>query len=148
PAPLAAGSAAFVLLAGLGGAAPLPAQQGWPVPPALHGAEYTVVLAAAAALAPEALPAAYGLLAALVWHHYDTVYRVRSQGRPPGDLLVLAGGGFDGRTLAMAALASAGPRALRGGLRASAVTLGGLFVGESLASWRRYLGRQQQKGIA
>ncbi|ARX87822.1 transferase [Streptomyces alboflavus] len=43
--------------------------------------------------------AAFGLVAAVAYHHYDTVYRIRGVGAPPR-WLVRAIGGHEGRTFA------------------------------------------------
>ncbi|WP_193386452.1 DUF5941 domain-containing protein [Streptomyces xiaopingdaonensis] len=97
----------YALLAGLAVAAPLKGPLDWLVPPALRAAEYgTVLLLAARAESPGALPAAYGLVAAVAYHHYDTVYRIRGGTGAPPHLLVRAIGGQEGRTLA-ATLAAA-----------------------------------------
>ena len=47
-----------------------------------------------------ALPAAFGLVAAVAYHHYDTVYRIRGGTGAPPHWLVRAIGGHEGRTLA------------------------------------------------
>ncbi len=127
PVLAAAGAAALVATAGLtaygspwtvlaallycasSGAAvarPLTGALDWLVPPVFRAAEYlTVLLLAAHAGVNGALPAAYGLVAAVAYHHYDTVYRIRGgAGAPPG-WLVRALGGHEGRVLAVALLA-------------------------------------------
>lgn len=53
-----------------------------------------------------ALPAAFGLVAAVAYHHYDTVYRIRGNAGAPPAWLVRAIGGQDGRTLLVAVLAA------------------------------------------
>ncbi|BFO17421.1 hypothetical protein SHKM778_38090 [Streptomyces sp. KM77-8] len=53
-----------------------------------------------------ALPAAYGLVAAVAYHHYDTVYRIRGNAGASPRWLVRAIGGHEGRTLAVAVLAA------------------------------------------
>ncbi|MEV2206894.1 DUF5941 domain-containing protein, partial [Streptomyces sp. NPDC047970] len=87
-------------------ARPLTGALDWLVPPVFRAAEYlTVLLLAAHAGVNGALPAAYGLVAAVAYHHYDTVYRIRGgAGAPPG-WLVRALGGHEGRVLAVALLA-------------------------------------------
>jgi hypothetical protein len=53
-----------------------------------------------------ALPAAFGLVAAVAYHHYDTVYRIRGNAGAPPHWLVRAIGGHEGRTLLVTVLAA------------------------------------------
>ena len=53
-----------------------------------------------------ALPAAFGLVAAVAYHHYDTVYRIRGDAGAPPRWLVRAIGGHEGRTLVVVVLAA------------------------------------------
>ncbi len=53
-----------------------------------------------------ALPAAFGLVAAVAYHHYDTVYRIRGNAGAPPAWLVRAIGGHEGRTLLVCVLAA------------------------------------------
>ncbi|CAL9586509.1 hypothetical protein SUDANB58_05144 [Streptomyces sp. enrichment culture] len=100
----------YVLTSGLAVARPLKGSLDWLVPPFLRAAEYgTVLLLAAKAEADTAvdgvLPAAFGLVAAVAYHHYDTVYRIRGNAGAPPHWLVRAIGGHEGRTLLVAVLA-------------------------------------------
>ncbi|MGV9315911.1 DUF5941 domain-containing protein [Streptomyces sp. NPDC003691] len=105
-APVAA-AAVYVLTSGLAVARPLKGALDWLVPPVFRAAEYGTVLALAArADVPGALPAAFGLVAAVAYHHYDTVYRIRGGSGAPPRLLVRLTGGHEGRTLAVALLAA------------------------------------------
>jgi hypothetical protein len=71
-----------------------------------RAAEYgTVLVLAAHAGVNGALPAAFGLVAAVAYHHYDTVYRIRGGTGAPPRWLVRAIGGHEGRILAVALLA-------------------------------------------
>ncbi|MGW5474827.1 DUF5941 domain-containing protein [Streptomyces chartreusis] len=88
-------------------ARPLKGALDWLVPPFFRAAEYGTVLA----LAVEAgvngvLPAAFGLVAAVAYHHYDTVYRIRGNAGAPPAWLVRAIGGHEGRTLLVTVLAA------------------------------------------
>jgi phosphatidylglycerophosphate synthase len=106
PLPVVA-AAGYVILAGIAVARPLKGALDWLVPPVLRAAEYgTVLVLAAAADAKGALPAAFGLVAAVAYHHYDTVYRIRGDAGAPPAWLVRAVGGHDGRTLLVAVLAA------------------------------------------
>ncbi|MFD3735053.1 DUF5941 domain-containing protein [Streptomyces sp. NPDC058632] len=97
----------YVLTSALAVARPLKGPLDWLVPPFLRAAEYGTVLAlAAGAEVNGALPAAYGLVAAVAYHHYDTVYRIRGGAGAPPPWLVRAIGGHEGRTLAVVVLAA------------------------------------------
>ncbi|MFD5779239.1 DUF5941 domain-containing protein [Streptomyces sp. NPDC126933] len=101
---------AAVLYAVLSGAAVAPPLKGaldWLVPPVFRAAEYgTVLILAARSEVNGALPAAFGLVAAVAYHHYDTVYRIRGGTGAPPRWLVRTIGGHEGRTLVVTALAA------------------------------------------
>lgn len=104
----------------------------WAVPPLLRAGEYAGLVW----LAPAA---AFGLLLALAFRHYDLVYRLRFQGPPTGtppDWLGTVAGGWEGRLVAGWVLLAAG--GLPEGFYALAAILGALFVTECVASWRRF----------
>ncbi|MBT3164111.1 CDP-alcohol phosphatidyltransferase family protein [Streptomyces sp. Vc74B-19] len=101
------GAAAYVVCSATAVRRPLTGSLDWLVPPLFRAAEYgTVLLLAARADVNGALPAAYGLVSAVAYHHYDTVYRIRGNAGAPPRLLVRAIGGHEGRTLAVAVLAA------------------------------------------
>ncbi|MEW2049354.1 DUF5941 domain-containing protein [Streptomyces sp. NPDC005476] len=96
----------YVLLSADAVARPLKGALDWLVPPIFRAGEYcTVLILAAKADANGALPAAFGLVAAVAYHHYDTVYRIRGNAGAPPAWLVRAIGGQDGRTLLVVVLA-------------------------------------------
>ncbi|GAA0412458.1 hypothetical protein GCM10010357_37000 [Streptomyces luteireticuli] len=96
------GAAVYAVFAGLAVAAPLKGPLDWLVPPVFRAAEYVTILALAARSdAPGALPAAFGLVAAVAYHHYDTVYRIRGGTGAPPHWLVRMIGGHEGRVLAV-----------------------------------------------
>ncbi|MFF5796188.1 DUF5941 domain-containing protein [Streptomyces albogriseolus] len=98
---------AYVLCSAVAVGRPLTGRLDWLVPPLFRAAEYgTVLVLAADAEVNGALPAAYGLVSAVAYHHYDTVYRIRGDAGVPPRLLVRAIGGHEGRTLAVAVLAA------------------------------------------
>jgi len=66
----------------------------------------TVLALAVRADVSGALPAAFGLVAAVAYHHYDTVYRIRGDAGAPPAWLVRVIGGHEGRTLLVALLAA------------------------------------------
>ncbi|MEV6117083.1 DUF5941 domain-containing protein [Streptomyces sp. NPDC052109] len=86
---------------------PLEGALDWLVPPLFRAAEYgTVLILASKAGVNGALPAAFGLVAAVAYHHYDTVYRIRGNAGAPPAWLVRAIGGHEGRTLLVTVLAA------------------------------------------
>ncbi|MFE0318851.1 DUF5941 domain-containing protein [Streptomyces albogriseolus] len=98
---------AYVICSAAAVGRPLTGRLDWLVPPLFRAAEYgTVLVLAADAEVNGALPAAYGLVSAVAYHHYDTVYRIRGDAGVPPRLLVRAIGGHEGRTLAVAVLAA------------------------------------------
>ncbi|WP_405508311.1 DUF5941 domain-containing protein [Streptomyces purpurascens] len=106
PWPIVA-AVAYVLTSGLAVARPLKGALDWLVPPLFRAAEYgTVLVLAAKADVNGALPAAFGLVAAVAYHHYDTVYRIRGDAGAPPAWLVRSIGGHEGRTLLVTVLAA------------------------------------------
>ncbi|MFF2096101.1 DUF5941 domain-containing protein [Streptomyces sp. NPDC058202] len=101
------GAAVYVLLSPAALLRPLKGALDWLVPPFYRAAEYlTVLVLAANADVNGALPAAFGLVAAVAYHHYDTVYRIRGNAGAPPHWLVRATGGHEGRTLLVTVLAA------------------------------------------
>ncbi|MFG3041594.1 DUF5941 domain-containing protein [Streptomyces sp. NPDC048330] len=97
----------YAVFAGVAVAQPLKGALDWLVPPLFRAAEYTTVLVLAArSESAHALPAAFGLVAAVAYHHYDTVYRIRGGTGAPPAWLVRVTGGHEGRTLLVTVLAA------------------------------------------
>ncbi|MFC9387907.1 DUF5941 domain-containing protein [Streptomyces venezuelae] len=97
----------YVVFSAAAVARPLKGALDWLVPPVFRAAEYTTVLVLAARSdEPQALPAAFGLVAAVAYHHYDTVYRIRGGTGAPPAWLVRVTGGHEGRTLLVTVLAA------------------------------------------
>ncbi|MFD5391538.1 DUF5941 domain-containing protein, partial [Streptomyces sp. NPDC127074] len=97
----------YAVLAGVAVAAPLKGPLDWLVPPLFRAAEYgTILILAAYAEVNGALPAAFGLVAAVAYHHYDTVYRIRGGTGAPPRRLVRAIGGHEGRAVVVTAAAA------------------------------------------
>ncbi|WP_413812867.1 DUF5941 domain-containing protein [Streptomyces sp. OE57] len=97
----------YAVLAGVAVSAPLQGPLDWLVPPLFRAAEYgTILILAACSEVNGALPAAFGLVAAVAYHHYDTVYRIRGGTGAPPHRLVRAIGGHEGRTVAVTAAAA------------------------------------------
>ncbi|MFP1628089.1 DUF5941 domain-containing protein [Streptomyces sp. 5K101] len=98
-----AAAAVYAVTSGIAVARPLKGALDWLVPPVFRAAEYgTVLVLAAHAEVNGALPAAFGLVAAVAYHHYDTVYRIRGGTGAPPHWLVRVIGGHEGRVLAVA----------------------------------------------
>ncbi|MFF9391080.1 DUF5941 domain-containing protein [Streptomyces griseoluteus] len=131
------GAVVYVLTSALATARPLKGSLDWLVPPFFRAAEYGTVLALAArADVHGALPAAFGLVAAVAYHHYDTVYRIRGDAGAPPAWLVRAIGGQEGRTLlvtVLAALLTASQFTVA--LTAIAVCVALLVLVESIRFW-------------
>ena len=127
----------YVLASALAVARPLKGALDWLVPPFFRAAEYGTVLALAAdANVNGALPAAYGLVAAVAYHHYDTVYRIRGNAGASPRWLVRALGGHEGRTLAVALLAAVLTASqFTVALTALAVAVALLVLVESIRFW-------------
>lgn len=120
-----------LLLAGPGASHPHDGRLDWLVPPLLRLTEYGfVAMAGFAHGVPPLL--IFAVLGAMLFHHYDVVYRVRQRVYPP-PWLAPAGLGWDGRMLvvALAGLIGAVPVAFV----LLALYLWGLFAWESLTCW-------------
>ncbi|MFE6740838.1 DUF5941 domain-containing protein [Streptomyces tubercidicus] len=130
-------AACSALLAGAAVARPLKGALDWLVPPFFRAGEYvTILVLAARADVPGALPAAFGLVAAVAYHHYDTVYRIRGGTGAPPRWLVRATGGHEGRILVITVLAAAlSPSGFTIALTALAVVLALLVLVESIRFW-------------
>lgn len=102
-----AGAVVYAFASGQALYRPLKGALDWLVPPLFRVAEYgTVLVLASKAGVNGALPAAFGLVAAVAYHHYDTVYRIRGNAGAPPAWLVRAIGGQAGRTLLVTVLAT------------------------------------------
>ncbi|MGA5468183.1 DUF5941 domain-containing protein [Streptomyces arboris] len=100
-------AAVYVVLSGFAVARPLRRALDWLVPPLFRAAEYvTILVLAARSDVPHAVPAAFGLVSAVAYHHYDTVYRIRGGTGAPPQWLVRTIGGHEGRTALVAVLAA------------------------------------------
>ncbi|MET7871057.1 DUF5941 domain-containing protein [Streptomyces cyaneofuscatus] len=100
-------AAVYVVLSGFAVARPLRRALDWLVPPFFRAAEYvTILVLAARSDVPHAVPAAFGLVSAVAYHHYDTVYRIRGGTGAPPQWLVRTIGGHEGRTALVAVLAA------------------------------------------
>ena len=139
---LVAGVIAWVVVVGgVASARPLTDPLRWLVPPALRAIEYSALLWIGAVAGDDALPATFALLCAITYHHYEAVYGPRHRGvTPPGWVRALAGG-WDGRLVLAVVLLAAG--ALPAAFYVLAGLFAVLFVGETIAEWRRFHAGQQ-----
>ncbi|MES4891530.1 DUF5941 domain-containing protein [Streptomyces sp. NPDC096012] len=131
------GALVYVLTSALAVARPLKGPLDWLVPPVFRAAEYGTVLALAGKAGVNgALPAAFGLVAAVAYHHYDTVYRIRGDAGAPPAWLVRATGGHEGRTLLIAVLAAVLTASqFKVALTVLAVAVAALVLVESIRFW-------------
>ncbi|WP_455432916.1 DUF5941 domain-containing protein [Streptosporangium soli] len=123
--------AVALLLAGPGSSHRHDGRLDWLVPPTLRLTEYGFI--ASVGFAREVPPALIALLlGAMVFHHYDIVYRLRQHVYPP-PWLATSGLGWEGRMLLVAL------GGLVGWVTAVFVLLGlylwGLFLWESVTCW-------------
>jgi Family of unknown function (DUF5941) len=114
---------------------------GWLMPGVVRGLEYGLVVRVVAEVDRPAMPIAFGLLCAVAYHHYDTVYRWRHTGRGPAGWVYRLGMGWDGRLIMLAGIVLFTAR-LRAPLAIAAVLLAAVFLAESAVGWRRWLAAQ------
>ncbi|MEU0965717.1 DUF5941 domain-containing protein [Streptomyces sp. NPDC005917] len=132
-----AGAVVYALACGQALARPLKGALDWLVPPLFRAAEYgTVLILASKSEVNGTLPAAFGLVAAVAYHHYDTVYRIRGNAGAPPVWLVRAIGGQEGRTLLVTVVAAVLTAAqFKVALTVLAVAVAGLVLVESIRFW-------------
>ncbi|MFJ1546238.1 DUF5941 domain-containing protein [Streptomyces sp. NPDC088246] len=128
----------YAICSGMAVARPLKGALDWLVPPIFRAAEYcTILVLAARSDVAGALPAAFGLVSAVAYHHYDTVYRIRGGTGAPPQWLVRTIGGHEGRTLVVAVLAAVLTQhsAFTVALTALAVAVALVVLVESIRFW-------------
>jgi hypothetical protein len=106
----------------------------WAVPPLVRLAEYGAIVWIGAIA--DAEPAAYALLAALAFRHYDLVYRRRHRGEVPPAWLNALTAGWDGRLVIAWLLLALG--ALPVGMFVWAGLLAAASLAETIAAWRSF----------
>lgn len=116
----------------------------WLGPPLVRALEYGGLIALTASVDQGALPACFGFLAAIAFHHYDTIYRPESSRGTPARLVWALGGGWELRLAAAGILAVAG--VLETGLIVGAIVLGALYAGEAAWSCLRSRGTELSPG--
>lgn len=132
--PVAAAIIVWLLLTAGASAGARPRQRiRWAEPPLVRASEYVTLIWIASLEGPDAYPAAFALLAALTFRHYDLVYRLRHRGVVPARWVSALAGGWDGRVIVAFLLLVAG--ALPAGYFVAAAVLGVAFVGEAVYGW-------------
>jgi phosphatidylglycerophosphate synthase len=101
----------YALCIGLAASRPLVGRFDWLLPAVTRGVEYSTVVVLAAVLVPGSLAAAFALVAATAYRHYDTVYRLRARTAPDRVLGIMMGG-HEGRMLVLGLVAAAAPGVL------------------------------------
>jgi Family of unknown function (DUF5941) len=105
----------------------------WAATPLARLTEYVALIWFASLHGASAYPAAYALIAALAFRHYDLVYRLRHRGVLPARWVNALSLGWDGRLLLAYVLLVLG--ALPAGFYVMAIGLGVAFVGEAVYGW-------------
>jgi hypothetical protein len=122
----------FATLGGVAAGRPHVGRLDWAVPAILRAAEYAVVLRLASLRGAGA--AAFAFLAAVVYHHYDIVYRVNLVRVDPPWWRELAFGGWIGRMALVFVLDTLG--GFRIGLYVAAAVVGAVALAGSARAWR------------
>lgn len=126
----------FVLWAALSSGRPHTDRFAWALPGVVRIGEYGSLIWVGTTVGESASAAAFALIAALALRHYDLVYRLRFQGRPPAAWLDVAAGGWDGRLVLVTVLLVAD--ALPAALFVLAAILAAVFATECVVSWARH----------
>jgi hypothetical protein len=109
---------------------------GWAWPALMRVIELGAVWLAAAVVVPEEGAWLFAWVFVVVFHHYDTLYRSLGGSAPPR-WLVMAGLGWDGRTILVLLASAIGMAALTGLLSWGSLLLGILFVVVASVQWIR-----------
>jgi Family of unknown function (DUF5941) len=123
----------LIVCAGAASGAPPGGRLRWTQLPILRACEYGALLWLAAIAGTSALPAAFALLAALAFRHYDLIYRMRLGGTVPPAWVNALALGWEGRLLGAYVLLLTG--AVTVGFFVAAGVLAAVFVGESALGW-------------
>jgi hypothetical protein len=143
--PVAASLAAAVVgsaLVALGWQPPVHDRLGWQAPAALWVAEALAVGVLVHHTVGVQTAAGFAYVAAVAYHRYDVVYRLRDTGTAPAAWLATAGLGTEGRLIVLLLLATFAPSAVVPVLWVAAVLLAVLYLAESATGWRRWIAAQ------
>ncbi len=135
----------FGLTAALSGGRPQTGRLAWGTPPLIRATEYVSILWLGAIAGGSSPAAAFALLCALAFRHYDLVYRMRHRGVTPPPWVNALALGWDGRLLLAWLLLIAG--LLPAGFFVAAAILGMATAGDSVVGWLRFVD-QQRAGAA
>ena len=113
----------------------------WAATPLMRLTEYAALIWIAGLHGASAYPAAFALIFALQFRHYDLVYRLRHRGVLPAPWVSALSLGWDGRIVLAYVLLVTG--ALPAGYYVMAIVLGVAFVGEAVYGWV-VIGRVEQ----
>ena len=130
----------FVLLAGCSTGRLDHSRWRWTGTPFVRAGEYAGLIWIGSLAGASSVPAVFALLAVVAYRHYDLVYRLRIRREVPPPWVGIAAGGWDGRLVLAYVLLVTG--ALPAGLYVAAGLLAVVLIGETVASWRAFLGRQ------
>jgi hypothetical protein len=117
------------------------ARTAWAATPLMRLTEYAGLIWIAALHGASAYPAAFAMIFALQFRHYDLVYRLRHRGVVPARWVSAVSLGWEGRLALAYVLLVAG--ALPAGLYVVAAALGTAFVAEAVYGWA-VIGRVEQ----
>jgi predicted DNA repair protein MutK len=117
---------------------PLRHHLAWQVPSLLWLVEVAVVTAVAVRGLTGSEGLAYAWLAAVAYHRYDVIYRLRDTSEAPAQWLTALGLGVEGRILLVLAVAAFAPDALGPVLAVGAVYLALVYGAESALGWLRW----------
>jgi hypothetical protein len=109
---------------------------GWLLPPLLRAVEYVVVVAAATVSGAGVGAVCYAYLLAVIWHHYDSAYRLRRAMAGAGASPLTRFAGVELRTAAFAVLAAGGAAAFEAVTGTLAGVLAVLAVVQGWIMWR------------
>jgi hypothetical protein len=132
----AAATAWLVLLGGASSDRPHADRLRWMVPPALRAAEYGALIWFTALAGGAGEGAAFALLGAIAFRHYDLVYRLRHMARTPPEWINLLSGGWEGRLIVFCLLLALG--ALPTADYVVAALLGVVLVAECVQAWTHF----------
>ncbi|HET7279739.1 MAG TPA: DUF5941 domain-containing protein [Dermatophilaceae bacterium] len=135
---------AGLLLTGVGCRPALQHHLAWQAPVLLWLAEAAFVMAAASGLAEGQRWVVFAYLAAVAWHRYDVVYRLRDTGQPPPYWVTAATLGVDGRVLALVLMAWLAPAGVPWLLGFGALALITVYAVESARAWRAWVAAEDR----
>jgi len=126
-----------VLLVGAGAHPPLQSPLAWQLPTFLWASESVLVIGLLVAAPDVHRWTGFAYLAAVAWHRYDVVYRLRDTGSPASAWVTLVTLGVDGRMLLLVLVwAAGGP--VQAVLGWGALALIAVYAVESALGWRAW----------